>query len=68
MKEHSWWNIYRPPKEPVGVMMGYDSVPIDMGVLKQIKALGLDADSAYKSLEANRHSALTTTYYLLLKK
>lgn len=49
-------------------MMGYDRVPIDMNILKQMKALGLDADDTYKSLEANRHSAVTTTYYLLLKK
>ena len=48
--------------------MGYDRVPIDLEIIKQIKALGLDADNTFKSLEANRHSAVTTTYYLLLKK
>lgn len=68
LKEHHWWNIYKAPKDPVGVMMGYDRVPIDMNILKQIKALGLDSDNTFKSLEANRHSAVTTTYYLLLKK
>lgn len=48
--------------------MGYDRVPIDLDILKQIKALGIDSDNTFKSLEANRHSGVTTTYYLLLKK
>ena len=68
MREHHWWNIYKAPKWPVGVMIGYDRVPIDMSILKQMRVLGLDSDNTYKSLEANRHSAATTAYYLLLKK
>lgn len=48
--------------------MGYNKIPVDGEVLEQLKALGFDADHAQKSIEANRHNSVTTSYYLLLKK
>jgi 5'-AMP-activated protein kinase catalytic alpha subunit len=49
-------------------MVGYDRIPIDMDVLAKLQALGYDIDHAQKSIEANRHNSVTTSYYLLLKK
>jgi len=37
-------------------------------VLAKLQALGYDTDHARKSIEANRHNSVTTSYYLLLKK
>lgn len=48
--------------------MGYNKIPVDVEVLGQLKALGFDADHAQRSIEANRHNSVTTSYYLLLKK
>lgn len=49
-------------------MIGYDRMPIDFEILNQLKGFGFELENAQKSLEANRHNAVTTTYYLLLKK
>jgi 5'-AMP-activated protein kinase catalytic alpha subunit len=49
-------------------MVGYNRIPIDTKVLKELKGLEFDIDHAQKSIEANRHNSVTTSYYLLLKK
>jgi 5'-AMP-activated protein kinase catalytic alpha subunit len=49
-------------------MVGYDRIPVDLDVLAKLQTLGHDIDNAQKSIEANRHNSVTTSYYLLLKK
>jgi 5'-AMP-activated protein kinase, catalytic alpha subunit len=68
MKKHAWWKKYSDNYYPEGLIVGYHKIPIEAVVLKEIKALGIDADLTEKSLETNLHNNLTTTYYILLKK
>lgn len=72
MKNHKWLKKYAT-KAPnhyysEGLIVGYHKMPIDQNILKDLRKFNLDIDGCEKSLEANRHNNLTTTYYLLLKK
>ncbi len=49
-------------------MIGYNHIPIDAEILKQIEEFGFNAGLTRKCLDANKHTHETTTYYLLLKK
>lgn len=56
---------------PRGIIIGYNSIPIDNSVLSSLSDYGLsqaEIDKTLSSLEANRHNSLTTTYYLAFKK
>lgn len=68
IKRHEWWQLCKSQRNFVGIMVGYDRIPIDLDVLAKLQALGYDIDHAQKSIEANRHNSVTTSYYLLLKK
>lgn len=37
-------------------------------MLKQLKHYKIDPEQARKEIESNKHSNITTTYYLLMKK
>ncbi|CAD8043778.1 unnamed protein product [Paramecium primaurelia] len=66
---HSWFNIYRRSYEiPPGIVVGYNRIPIDQDILKQLKSFGIDIDHAQKCLDANKHNDITTFYHLLLKR
>jgi 5'-AMP-activated protein kinase catalytic alpha subunit len=49
-------------------MVGVDSIPIDNKVLSCLDIYGIDKSYAKKSIEANRHNHVTTTYYLVENK
>lgn len=68
MKEHVWWKKHSDHYYPEGLIVGYHKIPIDQNILKEVKSLGYDIELTAKSLEANRHNNLTTTYYLIMKK
>jgi 5'-AMP-activated protein kinase catalytic alpha subunit len=68
MKKHPWWRKYADNHYPEGLIVGYHKIPIEQAILREVKALGYDADLTEKSLETNLHNNLTTTYYLILKK
>lgn len=68
MKEHPWWNKHSRGYYPEGLVVGYHKIPIDQCALKELSKYNYDIELAEKSLEANRHNNLTTTYYLILKK
>lgn len=72
MKKHKWLKKYanNAPDHyySEGLIVGYHKMPIDQNILKDLRKFNLDIDACEKSLEANRHNNLTTTYYLLLKK
>jgi 5'-AMP-activated protein kinase, catalytic alpha subunit len=51
-----------------GTMVGIDSCPIDVDILKSLKEHQIDLDYARKCLEANKKNHATASYYLLLKK
>ena len=50
------------------MIVGYHKIPIDLDILRELKMFNYDIDFTEKSLEANRHNNLTTTYYLIMKK
>ena len=62
MKKHPWWKKHCDNYYPEGLIVGYHKIPINMTVLKEVKAIGLDVDLTEKSLETNMHNNLTTTY------
>lgn len=49
-------------------MVGYNHIPIDAEVLKELESFGLDPKLAEKCVEANMHSHESTAYFLLLNK
>ena len=51
-----------------GTIIGIDSAPIDIDILKQLEHHDIDIDYARKCIEANKKNQITSTYYLLLKK
>jgi len=51
-----------------GVIVGFNSVPIDPKILESLDDFGFNRDYAKKCLEANKHNHITTTYYLSLVK
>lgn len=51
-----------------GIVFGYSRVPVDKKILSQMASMNYNLDSIIKNVEANRHSNITTIYYLLLKR
>ena len=51
-----------------GIVWGYNRVPTDKRIISQMGAMGYSADTVIKNLEVNRHTNITTVYYLLLRK
>ncbi|KAL4484933.1 hypothetical protein ABPG74_020110 [Tetrahymena malaccensis] len=69
IKAHKWFNLYkRPYTIPPGVIVGYNHMPIDYDIVKELEQQGIDREELIKSLDANNHNNITTSYYLLLKK
>lgn len=52
----------------LGILVGYDNISVDHGILKQLEKFGYDLEHTRKCLEANKHNHITSAYYLLLKK
>ena len=68
IRNHPWYNITKAEKEPEGIIIGVNPVPIDFIILNQMEAFGFNQEYAKKCIEANKHNHLTTTYYLLLQR
>ncbi len=51
-----------------GIIVGYNNMLIDNKILQIMKQQDEDIDYIRKSLQANRHNNITTTYYLCMKK
>ena len=68
IRNHSWYNITKAEKEPEGIIIGVNPVPIDLTILNQMETFGFNQDYAKKCIETNKHNHLTTTYYLLLQR
>lgn len=49
-------------------MVGYNHIPIDEDILRQIEEFGFNPELTQRNLDANKHTHETTTYYLLLRK
>ncbi|CAD8148519.1 unnamed protein product [Paramecium pentaurelia] len=69
IRNHPWFKLYRRSYEiPPGIVVGYNQIPIDQDILKQLKSFGIDIDYAQRCLDANKHNDVTTFYHLLLKR
>ncbi|CAD8049995.1 unnamed protein product [Paramecium sonneborni] len=69
IRNHPWFQIYKRTYDiPPGIVVGYNRIPIDQEILKQLKSYGIDIDHAQKCLDANKHNEITTFYHLLLKR
>lgn len=49
-------------------MVGYHRMPIDKNILNKLADFDFELEHAARCIEANKHTHITTTYYLLLKK
>ena len=67
IRKHLWFSQVSEEVKP-GILVGYDHIIVDPGVLKQLDKYEIDLDYTKKCLEANKHNNHTTSYYLLLKK
>ncbi|EAS06162.2 Serine/Threonine kinase domain protein (macronuclear) [Tetrahymena thermophila SB210] len=68
IRNHPWCNQYKLNKTPEGIIVGYNRIPVDMDILKQLESFSFNLDYAQKCIDANKHNHVTTCYYLLLKK
>lgn len=68
IRNHPWYNIIRLDREPDGIIIGVNQVPIDVEILKELEYFNIDINHAKLCVEANKHNHLTTTYYLLLQR
>lgn len=67
IKEHAWYGLY-PTAPREGIVVGVHQIPTEDRVLRELGKYGFDAEYTKKCVEANKHNAATTTYYLLLQK
>ena len=67
IREHKW---YKSSKQLscCGVIIGYETIPIDPEVLSEMSGLGYSSDNTKRYLENNIRNEITTAYWLLLKK
>lgn len=67
IRGHAWYKQW-PGLTKEGIIVGVHQIPTEPTVLKEAARLGLDPEYTKKCVEANKHNAATTTYYLLLQK
>ena len=67
IRNHEWFKQVLEEKSP-GILVGYDQIPVDTAILKQLDAYKTQIDYVRQCIEANKHNSVTTGYYLLLKK
>lgn len=68
IRKHPWMKKHNNNTPKEGIIIGYNKIPIENGILDLMKPLSFDYDHVTNCLEANRHNNVTTCYYLLLKK
>jgi 5'-AMP-activated protein kinase catalytic alpha subunit len=67
IRKHRWFTQV-PSKPRQGIVVGVHQIPVEALVLAQLEKYGFNPDYTQKCVEANKHNAATTTYYLLLQK
>lgn len=72
IRAHVWFKQIKSPKEYSGIICGKQPIPVDKQILEQILAKYPKVQKPLKDakyeIQQNRHNALTTTYYLTLKR
>lgn len=67
IRNHPWYKQI-PEEKCLGILVGYDQIPVDSVILKQLEDYNMKLDYVRQCIEANKHNSTTTGYYLLLKK
>jgi 5'-AMP-activated protein kinase, catalytic alpha subunit len=67
IKNHEWLHQVHLEISP-GILVGYQTIPVDQIILGKLEGYKIDKDYAQKCIEANKHNNVSTGYYLLLKK
>lgn len=69
IKQHKWFNIYTPKKDiSKGVRIGVDEPILFPKLLKEMKdKCDISERFVKQCIQANRHNAITSHYYLLMK-
>ena len=67
IRNHQWFKQV-PEEKGLGILVGYDQIPVDTSILKQLDAYRTQTDYVRQCIEANKHNSVTTGYYLLLKR
>jgi len=68
IRSHPWYNLIRLDREPEGIIIGLNPVPVDYNILQRLEDFNIEAGYAKKCIEANKHNHITTSYYLLLQE
>lgn len=68
IKAHPWFGLVNPPKFFEGLMMNYHIMPIEEKIIEKMIELDFKPEEVRLSILANKHSHISTTYYLLLKR
>lgn len=71
IKAHSWYNQIKNVKDYTGILIGQNMIPVDTDILTKIiseHSFKETVEQATKMVLQNKHNALTTTYYLTLKR
>lgn len=72
IKNHIWYKQIKNCKDYCGIVIGQNPIPVDMERLEDVMSrFAFDtASTAHgrRQIEMNRHNALSTAYYLTLKK
>lgn len=69
IRQHEWCTSYKLLKNPEGIIIGYNRIPVDETILDSlVKDYGFERANTLKCIEASKHNHITTCYYLLLKK
>lgn len=66
IRNHEFYKLCSQPRT-AGIIIGRDNIPIDDNVLQDASRLGYDSHEMEECLQANKHNAATTAYYLVLK-
>jgi len=67
IRKHPWYSLI-DLKEPAGVVVGLDPIPINAEILSETNKYGFSPEMVKKFLQANKHNHATTTYNLLLRR
>jgi serine/threonine protein kinase len=67
IRKHPWFSQVAEESYQ-GILVGYDQIPVDAGILRKLESLKVNPENVKQCLEANKHNSNTTGYYLLLKK
>ena len=67
--EHEWFKKYwKPEPAKSGLYVGYSKIEVDSEALQCLSENGINPEVAWKQIESNKHSNITTAYYLQIKK